>query len=181
MANSGEINFITNGNISYSPADQFELCVRALASTMDKAKGSAPFKVTPLLGPDVLPAPTERTEASWAEFETAVLDCHDFIRYHSQVPSRVFVGPDKIAPADFLIAMASVLADREKAAGKSGVVAIPRGTALGTERLVASDTPKLFGGWVIHRENFQAAKLLELGRLQAWTLKPAHRDLSRSK
>ena len=27
--------------------------------------------------------------------------------------------------------------------------------------------------WVIHKENFRAPKLLELARLQAWTLKPA--------
>jgi len=31
----------------------------------------------------------------------------------------------------------------------------------------------LFGGWVIHKAGFQAPKLMELARLQAWTLKPA--------
>jgi hypothetical protein len=176
VANPGEVNFITNENISYSPADQFELCVRALASSSEKKGGRGPIKVIPLLGPDVAPPSTERTEVTWTEFETSVLDTRDFIQYHAQVPSRVFVGVAKIAPADFLIAMAAVLADPENTARKSGVVKIPQGTPLATERLVAKDTPRLFGGWVIHRENFQAAKILELGRLQAWTLKPAHRS-----
>jgi hypothetical protein len=40
-------------------------------------------------------------------------------------------------------------------------------------RHVAADTPGLFGGWVIHKEGFRAPKLVELARLQAWTLKPA--------
>jgi hypothetical protein len=177
VTNPSEVNFVTNENISYSPADQFELCVRTLASAMDamdEKQGRGPIKVTPLLGPDVLPPATEPTELTWPEFETAVLDTRDFIRFHGQVPSRVFAGSAKIAPADFLIAMATVLADGENTARKAGVVKIPHGTVLATERFVAKDTPRLFGGWVIHRENFQAAKVLEMGRLQAWTLKPAH-------
>jgi hypothetical protein len=176
IANASEVNFVTMDSISYSPADQFELFVRALAAASEEKSRREPIKVTPLLGPDVLPPSTERTEVTWTDFETAVLDTNEFIRFHAQVPSRVFVGAAKLAPADFLVAMANVLADPENTARKSGVVKIPQGIPLATERLVAKDTPRLFGGWVIHRENFQAAKLLEMGRLQAWTLKPAHRS-----
>jgi hypothetical protein len=174
-ANPGAIDFITNGNISYSPADQFELCVRTLALTSEGKNTNGPIKVTPLLGPDTLPPATELTELTWAEFETAVLDTNEFIAYHAQIPSRIFAGTAKIAPADFLIAAAGVLADPADSARKSGRVKIPQGTLLATERHVAKNTPGLFGGWVIHRENFQAATILELARLQAWTLKPAHR------
>ena len=46
-------------------------------------------------------------------------------------------------------------------------------TELLTARHVAADSPGLYGGWVIHKEGFRAPKVLELGRLQAWTLKPA--------
>jgi hypothetical protein len=42
-----------------------------------------------------------------------------------------------------------------------------------SERHVAKDTPGLFGDWVIHKAGFRAPKLVELTRLQAWTLKPA--------
>jgi len=38
---------------------------------------------------------------------------------------------------------------------------------------LAKDTPGLFGGWIIHPENFSAPKAVEQARLQAWTLKPA--------
>ena len=43
------------------------------------------------------------------------------------------------------------------------------------EQHIAKDTPQLFGDWIIHKEGFRAPKLLELARLQAWTLKPALR------
>jgi hypothetical protein len=176
VSSAGEVNYITVEKISYSPADQFELCVRALSSASN-AKGERELiKVTPLLGPDVLPPATECSQITWADFETAVLDAREFIQYHAQVPSRVFAGVAKIAPADFLISMANVLADPENNIRKAGIVKIPQGTQVATESLVAKDAPRLFGGWVIHRENFQAAKILELGRLQAWTLKPAYRS-----
>ena len=40
------------------------------------------------------------------------------------------------------------------------------------DRYVAEDSPKLWG-WVIFPEGFHAPKIMELARLQAWTLKPA--------
>ena len=43
-----------------------------------------------------------------------------------------------------------------------------------SDKYAATDSPKLWN-WPIHPENFQAPKLMELARLQAWTLKPAMR------
>ena len=54
-------------------------------------------------------------------------------------------------------------------------VAIPSGTAVATERFVAEDSPDLFGGWIIHPEGFRAPRIVEMAKLQAWTLKPAER------
>jgi hypothetical protein len=51
-----------------------------------------------------------------------------------------------------------------------------RKRTVGSTRYVAEDTPDLFGGWIIHKEGFRAPKLMELARLQAWTLKPAIRE-----
>jgi hypothetical protein len=44
------------------------------------------------------------------------------------------------------------------------------------ERYIAPDTPGLFGGWIIHREGFRAPHVVEIARLQAWSLKPAIRQ-----
>ena len=50
-----------------------------------------------------------------------------------------------------------------------------KGTSVATERYVADDTPDLFGGWIIHPEGFRAPRIVEMAKLQAWTLKPAER------
>jgi hypothetical protein len=62
--------------------------------------------------------------------------------------------------------------------GKTSVeqsVRLGRGVRILPERYVAKDTPELFGGWVIHPAGFRAPKVVEMARLQAWTLKPALR------
>ena len=49
----------------------------------------------------------------------------------------------------------------------------PRSVQKANSYQLAKDTPGLFGGWIIHPENFSAPKAVEQARLQAWTLKPA--------
>jgi len=82
-----------------------------------------------------------------------------------------------VPPADFLAALASVYEFHRK----TGKLPMEEGVSLGSKvellpvQHIAKDTPNLFGGWVIHRQGFQAPKVLEVARLQAWTLKPAVR------
>jgi hypothetical protein len=52
-------------------------------------------------------------------------------------------------------------------------VTLPGEVELLSANHIAKDTPQLFGGWIIHKEGFRAPKILEIARLQAWTLKPA--------
>ncbi len=91
--------------------------------------------------------------------------------------ARVFIGPDAVSPADFLVALASAC-DSHRKNGKfplSEGIALARNVTVLPERHIAPDTPELFGGWVIHKAGFRAPKILEVARLQAWTLKPAIR------
>jgi hypothetical protein len=116
------------------------------------------------------PDSTNALEISWSAFRDAALDVVDFVQTQRRVPSRVFIGAEAVAPADFLVAMAN-------AYGKApGAVRIGSNTELLTARHVAKDTPGLFGGWIIHKSGFRAPKVLEIARLQAWTLKPALRQ-----
>jgi hypothetical protein len=91
------------------------------------------------------------------------------------LPAQVFIGADAVPPADFLTALASACDFHRK----HGTLPLREGVKLGKNlellpaRHVANDTPGLFGGWIIHKEGFRAPKILEVARLQAWTLKPA--------
>ena len=98
-----------------------------------------------------------------------------FLKTNQRVPSQVFIGADTVSPADFLIALASACDFHRK----QGRLPLQEGVTIGKDlellpaRHVAKDTPELFGDWIIHKEGFRAPKILEIARLQAWTLKPA--------
>jgi hypothetical protein len=164
------------GNKVFSPAEQFELLALAVGQLVD-GKAMYPLAVIPgLLGPDGAP-PMEgqavREPLRWAAFRDSALDARDYLNVHHRIPSRVFIGADAVAPADFATGLAAALVAYQEGHHFPETVALGNGVEVLTERRVAKDVPGLFGGWIIHRANFRAPKLMEIARLQAWTLKPA--------
>lgn len=97
-------------------------------------------------------------------FERAKMDVAGFIRSSHRLPAEVWIGSDKLSLADFAATLASD-------AGGNGNVAVRKGK-LEFEKYVSTDPQGSFA-WPIHPEGFSAPELLELARLQAWTLKPA--------
>ncbi len=98
-------------------------------------------------------------------FEKIVADVSDFIRRNHRLPAEAFVGADTLSLADFTATLAGSVLNP----GKD--VTVRRGN-IQFEEYFASDSRKPFD-WVIHKEGFDGAHLLDLGRLQGWTLKPA--------
>jgi hypothetical protein len=161
---------------AYSVADQFELLAAAVGDLIEGRRPRFPLKAVGLLGPESLPPAAEgATHLTWFAFRDASRDALDFIKTNLRVPSRVFVGADAVPPADFLVALASAYQYHRKTATLPLEVGVTTGkdVELLPARRVARDTPELFGGWVIHKEGFRAPKILEVARLQTWTLKPA--------
>ena len=106
----------------------------------------------------------------------AVRDANNYVATQHRIPSRIFIGPDSIPPSDFLVALASGYTKmRKNPAIKADETVTLHPMELLTAKRVAEDTPKLFGDWVIHKEGFRAPKILDIARLQTWTLKPAIR------
>jgi hypothetical protein len=97
-------------------------------------------------------------------FERAKADASDFIRANHRLPAEVWIGSEKLSLADFT---ATLAADT----GGSSAVLVRKGN-LEMEKYVSTD-PRGSFQWPIHPEGFSAPELLELARLQAWTLKPA--------
>jgi len=98
-------------------------------------------------------------------FNRTKLDTADFVLRTHRLPNVVFVGAETLSLADFAATLAGSVLDPGKP------VAVIRGQ-IGFESYFASDPQKPFN-WVIHPQGFSGAHLLELGRLQGWTLKPA--------
>ena len=108
--------------------------------------------------PTTVSAPVTRVK-----FEYAKRQAVEHIEQTGRLPSHVFVDTATLS----LAGLATMLAYDD------GAAAVPvREGKLAFERHIAKDGKKTFD-WVIHPEGFDGSALLELGRLQAWTLKPA--------
>src|SRR6266480_2274457 len=96
------------GKRVYSVADQFEFLARAVGELIEGSKPRFPLRTIGLLGPDApAPAATPTTHIDWFAFRDAARDVADFVRTQQRIPSRVFIGADAVAPADFLVALAA--------------------------------------------------------------------------
>jgi hypothetical protein len=191
-ADSKGITYQILGNKAFSPADQFALLCTALDRQIAKElpgpqevparregaavePGETLQLAGPLLGPDGEP-PAEGAVAgplNWFAFRDATRDACDSVKTQHRVPARVFIGPDAVPPADFLYAIAATYLHFHEAHKFPETVPLGSGVKLLTADNVVKDSPAVFGGWIIHRAGFQAPKVLDVARLQAWTLKPA--------
>jgi hypothetical protein len=103
-----------------------------------------------------------KTTIPAAAFERAKSDAAAQIKAFGRLPTEVFIGAETLSLTDFAATIA--------AAG-TGDVTVVRGKTT-FDRYFATDGKRSFD-WVIHPEGFDGSALLDLGRLQGWTLKPA--------
>lgn len=171
-----EINFQKLNDLALSPAEIFGLLNEAVAGYLDQQRLPDSVKLVSLYGPTRAFAPAANrakpTSIAWAEFAAAVRDVATYCRAQQRLPAEVWIGVDNLAPHEYL-AMLAAAAEELLTAGKPPDRVMLRSPArLATEKYVAEDNVKLWG-WVIFPEGFHAPKIMELARLQAWTLKPA--------
>jgi hypothetical protein len=172
ISNQSGIDAQIIGTKVFSPADQFEILLKSCASFLNPLSGPKEIRVEGLLGPDApcgncISLPSIDVPA----LRPAVGDVMEYLKRNGRIPARIFIGSDSIRPSDFLVALAD--ATLQHFQGDLSAVKPGKETSLLTEKHIAKDTAGLFGGWVIHKEGFRAPKILEVARLQAWTLKPA--------
>ena len=124
------------------------------------------------LKPMAVEGPLARTESNLRSgeipkpmFDRARLDAVNFIERNGRLPSEVWIGSERLSLADF----AATLAANE--GSTAATITMQKGT-LEIEKYVSNDPVKSFQ-WSIHPPGFSAPGLLDLARLQAWTLKPA--------
>jgi hypothetical protein len=111
------------------------------------------------------------TTLSWQAWAAAVRDTAAFCRTHHRVPEAIWIGANNLSPQDYLATLGAVVETILTAPRPPAQVSVKAGRFTAASYL-AEDSPKLWN-WVIFPEGFHAPKLMELARLQAWTLKPA--------
>jgi hypothetical protein len=121
--------------------------------------------------PEVVDGPTAAGTTTYLKqtipaeaVQKATADAADFVRRFHRLPNEVFIGSEALSLPDFAATLAGSVEH-------GGEVKVIRGN-VEFGRYFATDGKKPFN-WIIHREGFDGTALLELGRLQGWTLKPA--------
>lgn len=121
--------------------------------------------------PDYVDGPTFRGATTYRRpeipewlFEATVQDVRSFITANHRLPSEIWVGSQTLSLADFAATLAGHVL-------LPGPVRFMRGE-LNFEKHFSDDAASAFN-WPIHPRGFAPSELLELARLQGWTLKPA--------
>jgi peptidoglycan/xylan/chitin deacetylase (PgdA/CDA1 family) len=169
------ISFQRLGELTVSAADVFWLLTEEAIESAGKGPFPPHVTIRSLDGPSRPFTPsrggTPPATVTLSAFMQVVRDVDGYCRSRSRVPSEVWIGAQSISPESFLATLASFLSGFKQGGRAPGEIPIlpARFTA---DRYVAEDSPRLWG-WVIFPEGFHAPAIMELARLQAWTLKPA--------
>ncbi len=168
-----EISFQEHPNYTVAPSEVFALMTSFLAGQVrEKAGQPVTLSGTPFGPTKKAAALTAPLQVSWSQFFRTVLDVEEFLQKRKRVPSVVWFGSRAAPPAAYLRAAAEVAAGLLKGKDVPDIVEVrPARMTVGDE-YVSENKPDLWD-WPIFPEGFTAPHLMELGRLQAWTMKPA--------
>jgi peptidoglycan/xylan/chitin deacetylase (PgdA/CDA1 family) len=170
-----EISFRSFAGYALSPADQFALLTSAAAALVELYVVSPGVELQSLDGPARAFGPSTGMPASeafpWRAFADAVRDTTAYCAVNRRIPSEIWIGAEAVPPADYLATIAGAL-ESVNASGRAPAQVARRIGRFTADRYVAEDSVKLWS-WPIFPPGFHAPHLMELARLQAWTLKPA--------
>jgi hypothetical protein len=103
----------------------------------------------------------------WNAIRQAAQEFLDTVHATKQLPSIIWVAGEPMRPEDFAVTLASLVAVEHY----SGNIPMRQGE-LEAKQYVADDSPRLWG-WVIFPKGFDAPRMMEIAKLQSWTIKPA--------
>jgi hypothetical protein len=170
-----EITFQKLDGYTLSAADTFSLLTSAMTEYLDRKAWPAATTVAALDGPArAYAAPADGATLGripWAAFAQAVRDTSAYCRTSHRVPDEVWIGARSLSPADYLATLAQAFEHLATSGAAPAEITKVEGIFT-ADRYVAEDSTQLWS-WPIFPEGFHAPRIMELARLQAWTLKPA--------
>ncbi len=178
----GEQTFLRRDGYSLSVADMFSLLVQALAAYSKEGALPSSLRLRVLDGPAEAFTPASAggqgprggagaDRFAWEAFARATEQVARFVDEEGRVPAEVWIGARNVSPSDYL-AMLGTTVESLLATGRPPEEVAHRAATFIADRYVSADTPDLWS-WPIFPKGFHAPHIMQLARLQAWTLKPA--------
>jgi hypothetical protein len=164
-----EITYQSIDGIFLSPAEIFYMVMSALDTY--RRTGKLPDNV-PFLSPigPVIPSfsDTENTAVTSQNFLMECMKFEGFIRHTGRLPGHIKPDNVNVSTVDFLATASNMLLQIKHGKLPDEIKIIKGNFTL--EKYV---TGQGVWGWIIFPEGFDAPGLIDLARLQTWTLKPA--------
>jgi hypothetical protein len=110
-------------------------------------------------------------EVGWSQFSRTAIDVSGFLAQRGSVPNAVWFGSTAVTPEAYLLGLANAVQDLVSGGRPPDSVTV-LSAELAAAQWVAKDSPAIWE-WPIFPPGFHSAHLMELARLQAWTIKPA--------
>lgn len=168
-----DLSFQQGGDYALSASEIFELLTSYVAGSIQEKGNGGAIRLRQIVdGPGSAPPALEKlVTVSWTQFSSSVLDARDFLTINHRVPEAVWLGSTPVPPASFLVALAEVTARLSSAQAPPQSVTIAPARLTAADH-VAKDSVRVWD-WPIFPEGFHSEHLMDLARLQVWTLKPA--------
>jgi len=166
------VSFQVYNDYTLSASEVFILLNQFVAVAVSK-KPAGPLRLsgTPYGPASAAVGMREEIEVPWSQFSRTTLDVADYLEKNQQIPDVVWFGSQSVPPESYLVALSQVV--RKLIIDGEPPDSVKTGPAhLATAKYVADDSPALWG-WVIFPPDFHSPSIMNLARLQAWTLKPA--------
>ncbi len=167
------VTFQKHGKVTLAASEVFQMLNGALAAHGETGKlpDSVRCQGTPL-GPTGTVTPLgEAVITDWSQLKRTSADVADYLRKQGRVPSAVWLGSQAVPPEAYLNAVAQVMLLLLEGKEPPRTIEV-KPAKLAAAAHVSADDPKLWT-WVIFPPGFRAPAMMELAKLQAWTIKPA--------
>jgi hypothetical protein len=179
---AGVIRTTWLGDMALAPSEVFSLVCDTLMETIVTLSGNVQTELADVaaIGASLESTPygpvqrlastiTAGTRVSTESFIEAAADARQSLNYHGRIPAAVWLGAQRLSPADFLVTAAQLLRRLVLDGDSLPLDLTVHSGMIDGERHVHENV----WGWPVFPENFSAPGILEHARLQTWTLKPA--------
>jgi hypothetical protein len=170
---SSTVSFQERGDYSLAPSEIFELLTSYVAKRSANQSDVATVRMsqTPYGPSSAAPSLEKPVQVSLVQFLSTVRDVDGFLKVHHQIPDAVWLGSVPVPPEDYMVGLADIASRLLSRRDLPATVNIAPAQLAATEH-IAKDSVKLWD-WPIFPDGFHSERLMQLARLQAWTLKPA--------
>ncbi len=169
---SHSITYIDLENKTLSAAEGLVVLCSVITQTDDNFK---PEDIELVLAYGPASRPDRFIENGSFRWEEIVESCElllETVYEHEQLPSVVWVGDKPLRPEDFAATIAGLFPQIIEKGIPASSIPFVKGE-MEAQKYVADDDDHGLWGWVIFPEDFHAPSMMEIAKLQAWTIKPA--------